>query len=531
MAGIYSYYSVDVPSASRIRKLQRLLDDPKIFYTTIGSQDKSTQIDNPQYVPLREALWMSSQAFFSKSSSAGSKDYRRVWLFTNDDNPNGYSKAEQAKVIQVAKDCAESAIEISLWHLNRSGSNPFDPSIFYEKILFPLAKNEAADDDDEDDDERLSGRMKAGGYEGFDTMMASVRRKRFKKRRMASLFLSFGEVTDNPIDSSTLKLPVVTPMAVHLYKVIQVAKRPLHTWLHSRSNEPLIVQTKYIDGGTGETLNDTQIDTFIDICGYKVPFTHEEMRLAKTGELDMPKMSSTLHGIRILHFVPIHALPLSCNVDTPYFIFPDDKTIAKSSVMFSALLHTLQMKKLVAVVAFTRTTNSVTRAAALIPQIEELDENGCQVSNAGFHLVMLPFLEEYRHSPFSALNANIFANEMDLSVNEKEEKSDLSELDLAMDSLVEDMQLAADFNYSTDIESPALQKFYSILQAVALGEEMSGWTDEMDRMHLQNKTTSLLSSLRVMELSGLEVGSSNAPVTKRAPRVSAKLVSVIIIWF
>lgn len=125
-----------------------------------------------------------------KGKSFKPQDFKRVWIFTNDDNPNSKFPQEQLSTIQVAKDATETGIEISLWHLNKSlattlpnGSvvqipQPFNFDIFYNKILVV------------DDEEELMYRTKSGGDEGFDTMMTQIRKKEFKKRRMTTLSAS-----------------------------------------------------------------------------------------------------------------------------------------------------------------------------------------------------------------------------------------------------------------------------------------------------------------------------------------------------
>jgi ATP-dependent DNA helicase 2 subunit 1 len=219
MDGVYTLFSASPPSAARIRQLQAMVDDIGIFHATIGSQKKGP------YCPLNEAFWACSQAFNAKAQ-ASAFDFRRIWLFTNDDNPNGHSASEQARIIQAARDCAESGIEVSLWHMNRTDAHSgrsvdFDPQKFYTKLLVAEGDEEEADS--------IDYRMKGAGYDGFDAMMASVRRKEHKKRSMGSLIFHLG-------DPATAK-----GVGVKLFKLVNPMKKPTHTWLYSRTNEPLKV--------------------------------------------------------------------------------------------------------------------------------------------------------------------------------------------------------------------------------------------------------------------------------------------------
>ena len=171
------------------------MDNVDEFVKSIGSlEDHSPPItgNKAPYVPLKEALWQCSNEFNKKGSTIKDQDFKRVWLFTNDDNPNCKYPQEQLQIIQVAKDAAETGIEISLWHMNKSiisGNNdkpasfyPFNIDIFYNKLLVV------------DDEEELSYRTKSAGDDGFDCMLAQVRKKEFKKRRMGSLMFHLGGI-------------------------------------------------------------------------------------------------------------------------------------------------------------------------------------------------------------------------------------------------------------------------------------------------------------------------------------------------
>ena len=204
------------------------MDDIDRFHQLIGSAPSISPSGKPQYCPLNEAFWACSGAFSIKSQSHKQNDFRRIWLFTNDDNPNGFDSDLQSKAVQAARDCAESRIELSLWHMNKAKKN-FLPDKFYTKLL-------AIGDDDAS---TIDLRMKGAGYDGFDTMMASVRRKEHKKRRMGSLMLTLGQGQG---EGSTATVEI----ALQMYKTINISKRPTHTWLYKRSHEPLKVGREWI---------------------------------------------------------------------------------------------------------------------------------------------------------------------------------------------------------------------------------------------------------------------------------------------
>ena len=224
--GVYSLFSLDTPSASRIRELQEgIVDDIRVFHRNIGSSPSSSS-GSRTYCPLNEAFWACSGAFSAKSQSHKQNDYRRIWLFTNDDNPNGHSSADQDRIIQASRDCSESGIELSLWHMNRA-DRPFQPERFYTKLLT------VGDDDNDEGQDYIEDKMKGAGYEGFDMMMANVRRKQHRKRTLGHLMFTLG----GGQGEGTAEVQI----ALQIYKMVGITLRPTYTWLFSGTNEPLKV--------------------------------------------------------------------------------------------------------------------------------------------------------------------------------------------------------------------------------------------------------------------------------------------------
>ena len=237
MKGIYSLFSLDPPSASRIRELQEsVVDDISIFHNKIGSAPSSTS-DVPTYCPLNEAFWACSGAFSVKSQSHKQNDFRRIWLFTNDDSPNANISVDQDHIIQASRDCSESGIELSLWHVNRA-NKPFDPSKFYTKLLTVGSSNDNTDGGDDAED-YIDSRMRGAGYDGFDMMMANVRRREHRKRKLGSHMMTLGREYGKDAVGAAAEVQI----ALQMYKTVSITKRPGHTWLFSGTNEPLKVLT------------------------------------------------------------------------------------------------------------------------------------------------------------------------------------------------------------------------------------------------------------------------------------------------
>jgi hypothetical protein len=86
--------------------------------------------------PFKSALWSCTQSFIRNAGTAPST--KRVFLFTNDDDPLRDAFDEQDRTVQVARDAADSGVDIQLFPMGHN----FNVSKFYHRILVV--------DDDED---------------------------------------------------------------------------------------------------------------------------------------------------------------------------------------------------------------------------------------------------------------------------------------------------------------------------------------------------------------------------------------------
>ncbi len=387
--GVLTLFNLAPPSAQRIRQLQSLIEDPEELRRQVEPHPQT--LTHTSACPLKQALWTCSQSF-------GSNDYRksdmkRIWIFTNDDNPNNQNPIEQTATITVARDCAQAGIEISLWHIDPAGRS-FNPDLFYMNLLRATtatsvsttaantATNSAAVSlavpsndpsqmsflsaasqqqplgavDVDLVDSSVQSRIIGAGAEGFDPNMAGVRRKEHKKRRLGSVLFS---LNPNPISSGNNNTAadaalMQTHMGVMLYKAIQPAKKPNHTWLYARTNEPIKLVSTYLDTATGETLTGDRIGTFLEVGAPtesgstgKVPLNADEMKLVKT----LGNVQGI--GLQLLYCAPSKvALPLDVNLESSYFLFPDDKAVKGSSLLFEALLRDLAKKVIFASTMF-----------------------------------------------------------------------------------------------------------------------------------------------------------------------------------
>lgn len=140
---------------------------------------------------------------------------------------------------------------------------------------------------------------------------------------------------------------------------------------------------------------------FIDI-GSNIPMSKEELNSLKQCN------NKEGVGIQVLFYMPKQELKLKLQLETSYFVYPDEKLVSGSNLLFDMLLTNLSSKNLIGIVRFNRNHATPGRLAALVPQSEQVlqpDEyymssvSGLQVEPPGFYLILLPYAEDIRCDP------------------------------------------------------------------------------------------------------------------------------------
>jgi hypothetical protein len=120
--------------------------------------------------------------------------------------------------------------------------------------------------------------------------------------------------------------------------------------------------------------------------------------------------------------------------------------------------------------------------------VQQIDEDdGCQLVPAGFYLLLLPYSEDVRFNPAPtpAVTAEMTVREHYASGALSQSADGVSRNNLVSVTrdLVKALALPEDFCYYRDIQSPALQQYYSVLQALALNQSAPDWqADVHDNM-------------------------------------------------
>ena len=113
--------------------------------------------------------------------------------------------------------------------------------------------------------------------------------------------------------------------------------------------------------------------------------------------------------LRIIGFKPVETLKLWHNMRPSYFIYPSDAAVTGSTRTFASLHKKLLKGDLMGVGWLIPRRNQAPVFTAIIPQGEEFDDKGTQITPPGMHCIILPFLDDIRANPVdSTAGGNFF---------------------------------------------------------------------------------------------------------------------------
>ncbi|SPO26216.1 related to ATP-dependent DNA helicase II, 70 kDa subunit [Ustilago trichophora] len=215
----------------------------------------------------------------------------------------------------------------------------------------------------------------------------------------------------------------------------------------------VVTHQHYVDANTGKPLSKEQVipafqfGTSSSLRG-QVTFTPQELRSIKTfGMLPCLKLIGFRDKDELLKF--------EWNVKHAYFIYPSDVEWKGSRKTFTALLRSMVTKNKVGLGLFMPRQNVVPVFVAIVPQEEELSEDGQQVTAPGMHVITLPYADDVRDIPTNLLHT---------------EDANDDQVDKAI-AFIERYQKKQPFN-PDHYPNPALNHHYEVLMATAFQEAL-----------------------------------------------------------
>lgn len=255
-------------------------------------------------------------------------------------------------------------------------------------------------------------------------------------------------------------------------------------------------------------MEDHQIKTFYRYANERIFITKEEVAAMK---------GNGRPGLLLMGFKDRRLLLPYHNVRTPHFIYPDESKIKGSTLVFRTLLEEMENQNVFAVARFTFRSTSVVRYVALIPQMEVSSSYGNTnylTSYPGFNMIYLPFANEIRDVKM------VSAPKVPESLVEKAKKITC----MKMDTYV-----------PRDLPNPKLQKFYRVLENVALDQtvDMESLDAEVDLVFPDPNAVSKLSKLCQDFNSELETlsGPVASSVAKPAKRKAVFISLIVYIYY
>ena len=403
---IYVLQSLEEPDAARIKDIEGIVSKNE-FKQVYGHSHAET--------PLFEALTICHNEFKSIEKLSFTK---RIFIFTDNDNPNAGNRTDQRRAIQRAHDLGELNVTIELFPMPSPtlDSYEFDMKKFYADLISI------------DESEINQFFEREATHSRFEELVKRIRQKEFRKRVLGK---------------TVFHLCPQMKVGVSVYNLLQTAKKPPASFMDARVNKPLKSVTKWICEETGTILYDNQIGNFFPFGGEKIMISKDEMKQIKKFDQQ---------GLKLMGFKPKSSLKDTHNIRSSYFIYPDDIKFPGSSQVFDAMIKELIRKEKVAIVRFIPRETAIVRFCALLPQEESFDEDGFQTP-PGFNVIFLPFSDDMR-----TLN-NV--------IDTDQAKPDHNQIKHAK-LLIKNLKI--DFD-PRNFENPDIQNFYSNLQGLALGEE------------------------------------------------------------
>ncbi|KAI8886760.1 ATP-dependent DNA helicase ii [Backusella circina FSU 941] len=347
---IYVLDELDIPDAPRIKGIENLIKDQDKFQDKFGSSEEE--------VALSEVLYTCSEIFSDNAPKLASK---RIFLITNQDNPNSTQPQYRATTIQRTKDFLAMGIEIELFGLDKP-DHKFDYSLFYEDVLSTenIARNK-------------------NSVCTIDNLGILIQERQAKKRSVFSIPFKIAE-------------DLVIGVKGYAHIIEQKVTSHIQLATSGQQVKPVKSVTRMRCADSHQFITQSDIKYSFDYGGEKVIFTEAEMKQLHNLKVNEP-------GFKLIGFKKTSSILSYYNIVHPYFIYPDDMQYEGSTRVFFKLLNSMHKKGRTAVCALVRRANADLRLVALIPQKEELDNDGFQLKPPGFNVIMLPFADEIRSVP------------------------------------------------------------------------------------------------------------------------------------
>lgn len=432
---MYVEQALGPPDATRVLSLENFSIEED-FRSKIGSG--SAEVSD-RSMGVEYALWVAGDMLSGLPQGA----VLRVMMMTRDQAPGTLTASVKARAENIG---AKGGI-LQLAPLVGPGDT-FNTNEFWAGLLELAAPRHLPESQlgsqkrrpyalDEDDERILS----------VSNLSSVVRMRAYRKRAITRINWTLG--------------PGGPTIGVKLFATSQSAwpgSKGSLSYVHSMDATPLVKVTTTLDMGTGIPLEKGQ-----EPRRY-YPKSDKEVRLPKVyasiEEIKQLK-SPVSKGMSLLGFKPRAALQTWHQLRAATFCYPDEVTVSGSVRAFASLHEAMITRDVIGVCALVRGPSSEPRLVAVVPQQETREgDTGAQISPPGFHLIHLPYSDDVRWP------------ERDPAFTGAERAVPTEAAIEAAAQLVNAFKLEEEFD-PVDIPNPHLQRWFEILEKVAISQEAS----------------------------------------------------------
>ncbi|VDM32626.1 unnamed protein product [Hydatigera taeniaeformis] len=336
--------------------------------------------------PIHEALWVCQNIFNNAEKSLG---YKRIFLLTDDPDPVRNNIHLKRQAISKANDLRQSGVEIVLMPIQQVDVD-FKIDLFYKHLL-PSATE-------------IDSFLVESKYD-LNKLLTWERLQEPRRRRMGCLPLYLVPVTPTALIRGVtatepfVRIPALA-FGVAVYCTVRRVLQPRQVRVYAKTNEPVTVKRRFYKARRGEQQFHgvkADIENLVmpqDIVRGLHVGTH--IVCFEKSELSGRQRQVAIAGIHLLGFKSLGKLKLWHQMKTAQFLFPEEGMARGSTLWFTTLLSACLRKRVFAVALYVHRQGMSPHLVALVPQTEEIDECEAQVASSGFHVLYLPYREDFR---------------------------------------------------------------------------------------------------------------------------------------
>jgi ATP-dependent DNA helicase 2 subunit 1 len=450
-----------------------------------NDDDDDDHAETSQSISLRSAFFdcntIFNEATCVKKLSRTSKeaeDSKTVWIFTNEHDPIRSSEQER-KLVQCAhRDLVENEVVIRLWALPRADRIPFDYKLFYDFIVFDQCQD--GDNDNDNDNAGIIGSQGMlqhspgendldldGLLEQFSQAFGRVRKTQSIPMHLPDWYATSGTrtatETATATDANNHQNDAYSQSSSHpnsigsypgimldIYPMIRIKKKPIPITINARTKKRTKKSSQILSKVTGEIISSDRINTFVEFGGERVSMTKEEVANIKRASNGNPDDACLL----LLGFKPRSALKNMHQfslIDRTLFAYPNEQLVKGSKAAFATLHSAMIRKDVMGIGELLQRVTATSRLVAILPQEEQLFDDGEQEQPPGFLLVPMAYEDDIRAIPRTG-----------------DHVADEGMTSAAKD-IIRNLNLDNDIIIGESFENPVLKSLWKYIESVALG--------------------------------------------------------------